>query len=240
MPSSPSAPTPPAPSDFSPLPLPQPGLARLVSIAYPPLLLSAYAASFSSIIAAPAPALLTLLPLTAALQVFYAVLCLPLSAQNSNSKAQPAKAVQRKKSRHGDWIPRLSTALIALIISLSLGTAVLAITLVLFGAPITTHIPETLACAAHMALLAGVPLVYVHGVDAERWRAVAALLMPMDEVYGAAVGVLLGVWIGAIPIPLDWDREWQKWPCTIVTGAYLGWAAGKALGVGLRGKVVVV
>ena len=26
------------------------------------------------------------------------------------------------------------------------------------------------------------------------------------------------------------DREWQKWPVTIVTGAYLGCAAGKVVG----------
>lgn len=26
------------------------------------------------------------------------------------------------------------------------------------------------------------------------------------------------------------DREWQKWPITIVTGAYLGYAVGKVLG----------
>ena len=40
-----------------------------------------------------------------------------------------------------------------------------------------------------------------------------------------------------VPIPLDWDRDWQKWPVTIVTGAYLGWFvvrfAGEYL---LRGK----
>lgn len=33
------------------------------------------------------------------------------------------------------------------------------------------------------------------------------------------------------------DREWQKWPVTIVCGAYAGYAAGKLLGgVVLRGK----
>lgn len=35
--------------------------------------------------------------------------------------------------------------------------------------------------------------------------------------------------MGAIPIPLDWDREWQKWPVTIVVGMY---------GVAVLGKVV--
>ena len=40
-----------------------------------------------------------------------------------------------------------------------------------------------------------------------------------------------------VPIPLDWDRDWQKWPVTIVTGSYIGWFvfrfAGEYL---LRGK----
>ena len=35
--------------------------------------------------------------------------------------------------------------------------------------------------------------------------------------------VQVGAWLGAVPIPLDWDRDWQAWPVTIVTGAYLGW-----------------
>lgn len=26
------------------------------------------------------------------------------------------------------------------------------------------------------------------------------------------------------------DREWQKWPVTIITGAYIGWAAGRLAG----------
>ena len=55
-----------------------------------------------------------------------------------------------------------------------------------------------------MALLAGTPLAYVLGVDGESWRAAAALMLPLDEVYGAAVGALLGAWVGAVPIPLDW------------------------------------
>lgn len=47
---------------------------------------------------------------------------------------------------------------------------------------------------------------------------------------GAAIGTMVGAWLGAIPIPLDWDREWQKWPVTVLVGAYAGWAAGRTLG----------
>lgn len=68
----------------------------------------------------------------------------------------------------------------------------------------TTHLPNTILCAAHIAVLAALPLIYVYGVDNENWRRIGALLLPVDEVFGAAVGTIFGAWLGAIPIPLDW------------------------------------
>lgn len=76
--------------------------------------------------------------------------------------------------------------------------------LVLFGAPFTTHIPDTILCAAHMSLLSVTTLVYVHGVDGAVWREIWALARPTDTVWGGAVGTCVGAWLGAIPIPLDW------------------------------------
>lgn len=36
------------------------------------------------------------------------------------------------------------------------------------------------------------------------------------------------------------DREWQKWPITIVTGAYIGFAVGKTVGgTLLKGKKIM-
>lgn len=98
------------------------------------------------------------------------------------------------------------------------------------GAPVTTHIPHTTLAGAHFALLATLPLFYVHGVSGVRWRALAGLAAPVDEVFGAALGTCVGAWLGAVPIPLDWDRDWQAWPVTIVAGMYGGWAVGKLLG----------
>lgn len=86
-------------------------------------------------------------------------------------------------------------------------------------------------------MLGALPLFYVHGVDTRAWREIAAAALPFDEMWGGTVGALVGAWIGAVPIPLDWDREWQKWPVTIVTGAYLGWELGRLGGEwGIRGK----
>lgn len=143
-----------------------------------------------------------------------------------------------------------------------------------------------------MALLAALPLFYVYGLDRGAWREITSASLPFDKVWGGGVGVMLGAWAGAVPIPLDWwvfffffpfprgvfcvfflclfffwlflgvfwegllcyfpttltcpsppvflhgrDREWQKWPITIVTGAYLGYVVGTFAGEYLlRGK----
>ena len=85
---------------------------------------------------------------------------------------------------------------------------------------------------------------------------IVALMVPIDEVYGASVGTFIGVWLGAIPIPLDWfvlescqayqatnthfrDRDWQTWPVTVIAGAYAGWTIGKFAGrLFLYGKMI--
>ncbi|KAF8246498.1 PIG-F-domain-containing protein [Wilcoxina mikolae CBS 423.85] len=58
----------------------------------------------------------------------------------------------------------------------------------------------------------------------------------VDEAFLGAVGACVGAWAGAVPIPLDWDREWQRWPVTILTGAYAGYVVGKTVGWAGRGR----
>lgn len=56
-----------------------------------------------------------------------------------------------------------------------------------------------------------------------------------------SLGGLVGGWLGAIPIPLDWDREWQKWPVTVVVGVYAGAMLGKVLGgLVVKGKRIKI
>lgn len=93
--------------------------------------------------------------------------------------------------------------------------------------------------ASHLSLLALFPLFYVHGIT-PAWHDVLKFYAPIDEVFGGSVGCLVGAWLGAIPIPLDWDREWQRWPVTIVLGAVGGYVVGKGIGgvegMGVRGR----
>ena len=44
----------------------------------------------------------------------------------------------------------------------------------------------------------------------------------------SALGAVLGSWLGAVPVPLDWDRKWQAWPLTCVYGGLGGYLLGLA------------
>jgi phosphatidylinositol glycan class F len=119
--------------------------------------------------------------------------------------------------------------LLTLLLSISI-TPFFHLAMVLFGAPVLTHLQNTLLCAAHLSVLTLFPLFYIHGVDATSWLAIASFRASFDEAFGGLVGGVVGAWLGAVPIPLDWDREWQKWPVTILCGVYLGYFVGKSLG----------
>ena len=126
----------------------------------------------------------------------------------------------------------LQAALLSLLLTV-FATPFLHGAMILFGAPMLTHVQHTFLCAAHLSVLTLFPLFYVHGVDATSWIAIAGFRAPLDDTYGALVGGFVGGWLGAVPIPLDWDREWQKWPVTILCGIYFGYAIGKTLGATL-------
>ena len=98
----------------------------------------------------------------------------------------------------------LQASLLSLTLTFCLGTPILSILLILFGAPVTTHITHTVLCAAHMSVLSAFSLIYVHGVDSTAWREVWGASRPTDTVWGASLGTGIGAWLGAIPIPLDW------------------------------------
>lgn len=141
----------------------------------------------------------------------------------------PSSQSSHHSSRLSLLLTLSQTALLALLLSLIL-TPVLHATMILFGAPLLTHVSHTFLCAAHLSLLTSFPLFYVHGVEPVAWMSLASFKAPLDECFGGLLGGFLGAWLGAVPIPLDWDREWQKWPVTILSGIYAGYVLGRVLG----------
>ncbi|KAL5336566.1 GPI biosynthesis protein family Pig-F-domain-containing protein [Aspergillus crustosus] len=233
--------------------------ARVYALAHPALLLSLVAYRFSSVIEDPVAELLGGIPYLVGLQVVYVMGCLPPagSEKEDGSSTEGKKTSSGPARRRGPggksssasvgWsaglvlaIWKLTPALLSLTLTTLLATPILSFLLVLFGAPLTTHNALTLLCGAHMALLSAFPLIYVHGVDGAIWKEIWGAWRPMDAVWGGALGTCFGAWFGAVPIPLDWDRPWQAYPITILTGAYIGFAAGMLLGQvpGLHGKRV--
>ncbi|RKF57643.1 Glycosylphosphatidylinositol anchor biosynthesis protein 11 [Erysiphe neolycopersici] len=215
-------------------------LARISSLAHPILLLSAYVAQFSYLVVDPLQALLNFLfPLTI-IQIAYVAVCLPIAGFSSPS-ATPSKSRARSVVKSKKPVKSPSQALtvfIALILS-GIAVPVLTAIQILLGAPFTSHLPLTILSSTHLSLLSLFPLIYVHGTDSEKWKQILSVYCPLDEVYGASIGAFIGGWLGAIPIPLDWDREWQKWPITIVTGIYLGYTIGKFVGGKVfKGKMI--
>ncbi|XP_052768915.1 phosphatidylinositol-glycan biosynthesis class F protein-like [Mya arenaria] len=104
---------------------------------------------------------------------------------------------------------------------------------VLFGAAFFENTAETF----HLALVVGstsvAPAIIHLGTSVDKWLKVF-IFQSSDQcvetmVFYTSVCSVLGVWLGALPIPLDWDRPWQVWPITCVLGTVLGHCAGLLL-----------
>ncbi|CAF9903102.1 MAG: Glycosylphosphatidylinositol (GPI) anchor assembly protein [Heterodermia speciosa] len=221
--------TPPLPKTRKLIPISQPipilptSLAQTYTHIHPILLLSLFYLRFPSLVSSPVPTLLSSLIPLSILQLSYAILCLPPSSTRhglnhdpndkspGNNKIESPRPDQlrkrstpKKDSPDHPFISRIIPALLSLTLTLSLSPPLLFTILILFGAPLTTHLPHTFLLATHVSLLAVLPLFYVHGVNARMWREISSAALPGDEVWGGTVGTMLGAWGGAVPIPLDW------------------------------------
>ncbi|KAK4242560.1 glycosylphophatidylinositol anchor phosphoethanolamine transferase [Achaetomium macrosporum] len=222
--------TSPSSTPLHPVQTKQTPLAQTARHALPALLTCLFLVRFPALVADPVSTMTTTLPLTAALQVSYAVICLPAAGSHGAKPARKPRPGEKKRiGAEGTGPNAIATSLLSLLLSL-LVMPFLYAAFVLFGAPFLTHGAHTFLCAAHLAVLALFPLFYVHGVDAAAWAAVGGFSAPFDEAFGGLVGGVVGAWLGAVPIPLDWDREWQKWPVTILCGLYAGYVLGRVLG----------
>lgn len=101
------------------------------------------------------------------------------------------------------------------------------IIVVLMGAPLSMLVAETYILSVHLSLLAIQPVLVLFRLEHDQ----LCKFFTVDAIYSKILSntvlcstffSFVGAWLGVIPIPLDWDRPWQQWPITILTGAYLG------------------
>lgn len=98
---------------------------------------------------------------------------------------------------------------------------------VLFGAPFLSKQPENLSFAITMTSLAVLPCCLHLGTD----KSVVVLLSLVSPAGAEDIKpflrvsqfTCLGAWLGAIVVPLDWNRPYQVWPIPAILGAMAGY-----------------
>lgn len=108
----------------------------------------------------------------------------------------------------------------------------------LLGAPASTWL-RTLLLSLHLSFLTtwvpisilGFPSIYDEGI-ADRYRLTrlfsqwSAETMLETLILYPVIGAVVGAWMGAVPLALDWDRPWQAWPLSVLVGSTMGYVGG--------------
>ncbi|CAE6337596.1 unnamed protein product [Rhizoctonia solani] len=121
--------------------------------------------------------------------------------------------------------------------------------LILFGAPMSSHLIPTAFLAVLLSILTVWTPAYTFGLPSltsqtlkaeERRQKWIGLFVefsarsPVDRaVVFPAIGAIVGCWLGVLPMPLDWDRPWQAWPLTSAYMAIIGHLAGSGVSLAI-------
>jgi len=106
---------------------------------------------------------------------------------------------------------------------------------VCFGAPLLSSWYETGTFCLLIILLTAYPTLLILGPSTTSLLSVytkkpSSPLHSTLFLYWIFTGV--GAWLGATPIPLDWDRPWQVWPISCCLGAVAGHVVGSVVAAG--------
>ncbi|KAI8066437.1 GPI biosynthesis protein Pig-F [Gongronella butleri] len=129
---------------------------------------------------------------------------------------------------------QISTVVKALIVTL-IATGIFHVVLVLFGASIAHEVYNTLLFAAYLAVITVMAAFQTLSPSSGQiWVKVYLQHAPttIHEIYAytQVICALIGSWVGAIVLPLDWETDWQKWPISCVVSTFLGHLVGVIAG----------
>lgn len=117
------------------------------------------------------------------------------------------------------------------VVGLPAGALLNAFGAIVLGAPVRIeYLAKTIHWSLLMSLFTFVPAASVFGASWKDWQRLFALSKPVGGVdYMISLpahGAVIGAWLGAWPMPLDWERPWQEWPICVTYGAIAGYMIG--------------
>jgi len=130
----------------------------------------------------------------------------------------------KKRNKQTDFSKVM--ALLYSLFATFIGSCICHVIAVLLGATFIENFEETFSFASLLSALSVFPLFALHDGKWEEalnsftleWEFIDCL---PDSIKLVSIFTCMGAWLGAIPIPLDWDRDWQTWPITCCAGAIL-------------------
>ncbi|KAI4995344.1 hypothetical protein ZWY2020_035247 [Hordeum vulgare] len=120
------------------------------------------------------------------------------------------------------------------LLGLPIGAFLNAFGAIVLGAPVgTKYWMATTYWSSLMSLFTFVPAACVFGASKVDWQNVLSHSIyctssnVVDYMISApSHGAVIGAWLGAWPMPLDWERPWQEWPICVTYGAIAGHVIG--------------
>jgi len=101
---------------------------------------------------------------------------------------------------------------------------------IIFGAPFFSEGISTLEFSVVLSFLTTLPICLSTSAKQHLIAQLIFDLLPLDNFQFFALrvagGAILGAWLGAFVIPLDWDRWWQVWPIPCIFGSVTGSTIG--------------
>ncbi|VFQ87267.1 unnamed protein product [Cuscuta campestris] len=123
------------------------------------------------------------------------------------------------------------------LLGLPAGAVVIGVGAIVLGAPVGfQYFRLTLHWSLLMSVFTFVPAASVFGSSWSDWHRIFTHTKPTNNtdymICFPAHGAIIGAWLGAWPMPLDWERPWQEWPICVSYGSIAGYLVGMAVSMG--------